>query len=44
MAPWKLENNVNDRVKAQLDALGFKKLVDYSEESAMSDYMKQSLK
>ena len=44
MTTWKLENNVNDWVKSQLDALGFKKLVDYSEESAMSDYMKDALK
>lgn len=41
---WKLETDVDYRVKAQLDSLGLKKLVDYNDQSGMSDYMKESLK
>ena len=41
---FKLESDVNDYVKNKLNSLGLKKLVDYNEESAMSDYMKEALK
>ena len=41
---FKLESDVNDWVKNQLAKLNLKKLVDYNEESAMSDYMKEALK
>ena len=41
---FKLESDVNDWVKKQLAKLNFKKLVDYNEESAMSDYMREALK
>ncbi|MFT5874825.1 MAG: type I restriction enzyme M protein [Clostridium sp.] len=41
---WKLEDDVNDYVKKQLESLGLKKLRDYNVESSMSDYMKESLK
>lgn len=41
---FKLESDVNDYVKAQLTALGLKKLIDFNEESGMSDYMKEALK
>jgi type I restriction enzyme M protein len=44
MIKWKLESDVNDWVKEQLSGLGLKKLVDFNEESAMSDYMKEALK
>jgi len=44
MIKWKLESDVNDWVKTQLTNLGLKKLVDFNEESAMSDYMKEALK
>lgn len=37
---WKLESDVNDWVKKQLEALGLKKHKDYNEESAMSEYLK----
>lgn len=41
---WKLENDVNDWVKTQLTTLKLKKQQDYNQESAMSEYMKESLK
>ncbi|MBE2893767.1 HsdM family class I SAM-dependent methyltransferase [Spirabiliibacterium falconis] len=41
---WKLETDVNDWVKQQLNTLGLKKHTDYNEESAMSDYLKEALK
>lgn len=41
---FKLESDVNDYVKTKLAALGLKKLVDFNEESGMSDYMKEALK
>lgn len=41
---WKLEADVNDWVKGEFTRLGLRKLVDYNEESAMSDYMKEALK
>lgn len=41
---FKLESDVNDYVKDKLAELGLKKLIDYNEESAMSDYMKEALK
>lgn len=41
---WKLESDVNDYVKKQFENLGLKKLQDYNEESAMSDYLKEALK
>ncbi|NYS33242.1 N-6 DNA methylase [Streptococcus danieliae] len=41
---WKLEIDVNDWVKDQFTRLGLQKGRDYNEESAMSDYMKESLK
>lgn len=41
---FKLESDVNDYVKSQLAMLGLKKLIDFNEESAMSDYMKEALK
>ena len=44
MVNFKLESDVNDYVKAYLQKLGLKKLVDFNEESGMSDYMKEALK
>lgn len=41
---FKLESDVNDYVKRKLSALGLKKLIDFNEESGMSDYMKEALK
>lgn len=41
---WKLEDDVNDFVKSQLENLGLKKLTDYNVESSMSDYLKEALK
>ncbi len=41
---WKLETDVNDWVKAEFTRLDLKKHQDYNEESAFSDYMKESLK
>jgi len=41
---FKLESDVNDYVKTKLTALGLKKLIDFNEESGMSDYMKEALK
>ena len=41
---FKLESDVNDYVKAKLTALGLRKLIDFNEESGMSDYMKEALK
>lgn len=41
---YKLENDVNDFVKDSFKRLGLKKHIDYNEESAMSDYMKEALK
>ena len=40
---WKLENDVNDYVKNKLEQIGLKKLKDFNEESAMSQFMKSSL-
>jgi len=41
---FKLESDINDFVKAELTSLGLKKLIDFNEESAMSDYMKEALR
>lgn len=41
---FKLESDVNDFVKSELSSLGLRKLVDFNEESGMSDYMKEALK
>lgn len=41
---WKLEDNVDDYVKSQLEKLGLKSLTDYNVKSAMSDFMKEALK
>lgn len=41
---WKLESDVNDWVKGQLDRIGLRKLQDYNEESGMSSYMKEALR
>ena len=41
---FKLESDVNDYVKSKLTTLGLKKLIDFNEESGMSDYMKEALK
>ena len=41
---FKLESDVNDYVKNKLSSLGLKKLVDFNEESGMSDYMKEALR
>ncbi len=41
---WTLEDDVNDYVKKQLEAIGLKKLKDYNVESSMSDYMKEALR
>ncbi|MCL1622657.1 hypothetical protein M2R47_00090 [Moraxella sp. Tifton1] len=41
---WKLEDDVNDYVKSQLEKLGLKKLTDYNVESSMSDCLKEALK
>lgn len=41
---FKLEADVNDFVKAKFAALGLRKRIDYNEESAMSEYMKEALK
>lgn len=41
---YTLESDVDDYVKASLNALGLIKLIDYNEKSSMSDYMKESLK
>lgn len=41
---WKLESDVNDWVKGQLDRIGLQKLRDYNEESGMSSYMKEALR
>lgn len=41
---WKLEDDVNDYVKKQLESIGLKKLKDYNVESGMSDFMKEALK
>lgn len=40
---YKLESDVNDYVKKYLENLGLKKLIDFNEESGMSEYMKQAL-
>ncbi|HEM3704463.1 TPA: N-6 DNA methylase [Streptococcus suis] len=41
---WKLESDVNDWVKHQLEGIGLVKLKDFNEESGMSPYMKEALK
>lgn len=41
---WKLEDDVNDYVKKQLESIGLKKLKDYNVKSGMSDFMKEALK
>lgn len=41
---YTLESDVDDYVKASLNALGLVKLKDYNEKSSMSDYMKESLR
>ena len=40
---FRLESDVTDYVKTKLASLGLEKLVDFNEESAMSDYMKEAL-
>lgn len=44
MLAWKLENDVNNFVQKSLENLGLRKLQDFNEESAMSDFMKEALK
>lgn len=44
MITWRLETDVNDFVKKSLENLWLKKHKDFNEESAMSDYLKESLK
>lgn len=41
---YTLESDVDDYVKASLNALSLVKLKDYNEKSSMSDYMKESLR
>lgn len=41
---FKLESDVNDYVKSYLQKLHLQKLVDFNEESGMSEYMKEALK
>ena len=41
---FKLESDVNDYVKSALVSLGLKKLIDFNEESGMSEYMKEALR
>lgn len=41
---FKLESDVDDYVKSKLFSLGLQKLVDFNEQSGMSDYMKEALK
>lgn len=41
---FKLESDVDDYVKSKLVSLGLQKLVDFNEQSGMSDYMKEALK
>lgn len=41
---WKLEDDVNDWVKSELNRIGLKKSKDFTVESGMSPYMKESLK
>ena len=40
---WTLEDDVNDYVKRQLDAMGKLKNRDYTVESSMSQYMREAL-
>ncbi|HGO5824602.1 TPA: class I SAM-dependent DNA methyltransferase [Mannheimia haemolytica] len=44
MLAWKLENDVNNFVQQSLESLNLRKLQDFNEESAMSDYMKEALR
>lgn len=44
MLAWKLENDVNNFVQQFLESLNLRKLKDFNEESAMSDYMKETLR
>lgn len=44
MLVWKLENDVNNFVQQSLEALNLRKLKDFNEESAMSDYLKEALR
>lgn len=44
MLAWKLENDVNNFVQQSLETLGLRKLKDFNEESAMSDYLKEALR
>ena len=41
---YKLEEHVNDWVKAQFDKLGLKNQKDYYTESAIPDYLKEALR
>lgn len=41
---FKLESDVDDYVKSSLFSLGLKKLIDFNEESGMSEYMKEALR
>ncbi|CAM3563079.1 N-6 DNA methylase [Paenibacillus lupini] len=41
---WKLEDQVNDYIKKELESLGLVNQKDFNVESNMSDYMKEALK
>ena len=41
---WKLEDDVNDYVKKELERIGLKKLKDFNVETSMSKYMQKALK
>ena len=41
---WKLEDDVNDYVKKELERIGLKKLKDFNVETSMSEYMQEALK
>jgi len=41
---YKIEDHVNDWVKAKFDELGLKNQQDYYTESAIPDYLKEALK
>ena len=43
MTNWKLESDVNYWVLKSLESLGLRKGIDFNDESAMSDYMKDAL-
>ncbi|MGL4934611.1 MAG: HsdM family class I SAM-dependent methyltransferase [Cetobacterium sp.] len=41
---WKLEDDVNDYIKKQLESINLKKLKDFNVGSGMSEYMKEALR